>query len=111
MKLSLKLLFGSTFVFHLVRTALTFLRVKLWNAWPWFAANRWAMAAFYDAYFGFLAFFCWLWRERSLRAKIVRCELVMAGDNINIFLCVLLRPYAVRPGEPAFALFPQRAAA
>jgi len=86
-------------------------QVSLWSAWPSFAASPWAMATLYDAYFGFLTFFCWLaWRERSLRIKIFWFVLIMAGGNIIMSLYVLLQLFGLRPDEPASALFRQKAA-
>ncbi len=111
MKLLLKLLFGLIFVFMLVMTVRTCLQVSLWSALPSFAANPWAMATLYDAYFGFLTFFCWLaWRERSLGIKIFWFVLIMAGGNIIMSLYVLLQLFGLRPDEPASALFRQKAA-
>ena len=41
------------------------------------------MATLYDAYFGFITFFCWLaWRERSLGIKIIWFVLIMTLGNI-----------------------------
>jgi hypothetical protein len=51
-----KLLFGSIFVFLLVRTARTCLRVSIWIALK-FAANLLAMATLDDADFGFFDIF------------------------------------------------------
>jgi hypothetical protein len=111
MKLFLKLLFGFIFLFMVVMTVRTSLQVSLWNALPSFAASPWAMATLYDAYFGFLTFFCWLaWRERSLGLKILWFVLIMAGGNIAMSLYVLLQLFGLKPEESVSALFRQKAA-
>jgi uncharacterized membrane protein YbjE (DUF340 family) len=60
MKLFLKLLFGVIFAWMTVLTIRTSLAVSLWAAWPSYAANPWAIATLYDAYFGFLTFYVWV---------------------------------------------------
>ena len=81
---------------------------------PWvpaFAANPWAMATLYNAYFGFLTFFSRLaWRERSPGAKLMWFVLIMAGGAITMSLYVLLQLFGWRPDEPASASFRQEAA-
>jgi hypothetical protein len=108
-KLFLKLLFGFIFVFMVVITVRTSIRVPIWRAS--FAGNPWAWATLYDAYFGFLAFFCWVaWRERSLGIKIVWFILIMALGNIAMSFYVLLRLFALRPQDSVSALFQRKAA-
>lgn len=111
MKLFLKLLFGFIFVFMVVMTIRTSLQISLWAAIPSFAASPWSMATLYDAYFGFLAFFCWLaWRERSLGIKIVWFVLIMTLGNIAMSFYVLLQLFGLRADESASALFRQKTA-
>jgi hypothetical protein len=111
MKLFLKLLFGFIFLFMIVATIRTSLQESLWHAIPAFTSNPWAMATLYDAYFGFIAFFCWLaWRERSLGIKLLWFVLIMAAGNIAMSLYVLLQLFGLRADESASALFRQKAA-
>ncbi|MBV9887171.1 MAG: DUF1475 family protein [Acidobacteria bacterium] len=110
-KLFLKLLFGFIFIFMVVMTIRTSLQVSLWSAIPSFAASPWSMATLYDAYFGFITFFCWLaWRERSLGIKVVWFVLIMALGNIAMSFYVLLQLFSLRADEPASALFRQKIA-
>lgn len=52
--------------------------MSLWEAWPRFAANPWAMATLYDAYFGFLTFYAWVvYKERSFVARTLWFLLIM----------------------------------
>lgn len=111
MKFFLKLLFGFIFAFMVVMTVRTSLHVSLWSALPAFAASPWAMATLYDAYFGFLTFYCWLaWRERSLAVKIFWFVLIMAAGNIAMSLYVLIQLLGLKADEPVSALFQQKAA-
>ena len=111
MKLFLKLLFGFIFVFMVVLTIRTSLQVSLWSAIPAFTANPWAMATLYDAYAGFITFFCWLaWRERSLAIKLLWFVLIMALGNIAMSLYVLIQLFGLRTDESASALFRQKTA-
>src|ERR1700748_2344513 len=108
MKLFLKLLFGFIFVFMVVMTIRTSLQVSLWSAIPSFAASPWSMATLYDAYFGFVTFFCWLaWREHSLGIKIVWFVLIMALGNIAMSLYVLIQLFGLRAGEATSEAFRQ----
>jgi hypothetical protein len=78
---------------------------------PAFAASPWSMATLYDAYFGFLTFFCWLaWRERSLALKVVWFVLIMALGNIAMSAYVLLQLFSLKNEQGVGALFQQKAA-
>jgi hypothetical protein len=108
-KLFLKLLFGFIFLFMVVMTVRTSLQVPIWQAS--FTGNPWAWATLYDAYFGFLTFFCWVaWRERSLAIKILWFILIMALGNIAMSFYVLLQLFALKPQDPVGALFQRKAA-
>jgi hypothetical protein len=108
-KLFLKLLFGFIFLFMVVMTVRTSLQVPIWQAS--FIGNPWAWATLYDAYFGFLTFFCWVaWRERSLAIKILWFILIMALGNIAMSFYVLLQLFALKHQDPVGALFQRKAA-
>jgi len=110
-KLFLKLLFGFIFVFMVVMTVRTCLQQSLLDARPAFMASPWAMATLYDAYFGFVTFFCWLaWRERSLGVKAVWFVLVMTLGNIAMSLYVLIQLFGLKTDEDVSGLFRQKAA-
>ena len=64
-------------------------------------ANRWAVATLYDAYCGFITFFCWLaYKERSLVAKLVWFVLIMTLGNIAMSVYMLIQLFRLKPGEP-----------
>ena len=111
MKLLLKLLFAFILVFMLVVTVRTSLQVSLWNAWGSFGGNPWAMATLYDAYFGFVTFFCWVaWRERSMGVRVLWFVLIMALGNMAMAGYVLLQLFGLKPEEGVAELFCQKAA-
>jgi hypothetical protein len=110
-KVFLKFLFAFIFVFMVAITVRTSMQVSLWSAWSSFAASPWSMATLYDAYFGFITFFCWLaWRERSLGSKISWLVLILVLGNIAMSLYVLIQLFGLRPEESASALFTRKAA-
>ena len=92
-----------------VMTIRTSLQVPIWKAS--FTGNSWAWATLYDAYFGFVTFFCWVaWRERSLGIKILWFVLIMTLGNIAMSFYVLLQLFELKPEEPVAGLFRQKAA-
>jgi hypothetical protein len=104
MKLSLKLFFGAIFVWMVVMTVRTSLRVSLWDAMPGFAANPWAVATLWDAYFGFLTFYIWvLYKERGIAARVVWFVLIMALGNIAMSAYVFWQLQRLRDDQPAEA--------
>jgi hypothetical protein len=110
-KLFLKLLFGSIFLFMVVMTIRTGLTVSLSAAWPSYAANPWAMATLYDAYFGFVTFYAWVfYKERQVWTRILWFVLIMGLGNIAMSLYVLIQLFRLRPEEPAAAILRRRPA-
>jgi biotin transporter BioY len=108
-KLFLKILFGFIFVFMVAMTIRTSLQQSLWDARPAFMSSPWSMATLYDAYCGFITFFCWLaWRERSIAMKIAWFALIMMLGNIAMSLYVLLQLFQLKPDEGVSRLFQQK---
>ena len=102
MKLFLKLLFGTIFVWMTILTIRTSLTVSLWAAWSSYAANPWAIATLYDAYFGFLIFYVWVaYKEQSMWSRVVWFVLIMCLGNIVTSLYMLIQLMRLRPEEPA----------
>jgi hypothetical protein len=109
MKLFLKVLFGAIFVWMLVLTIRTSFAVSLWDAWPAYAANPWAIATLYDAYFGFLTFYVWVaYKERMMWSRIVWFVLIMGLGNIAMSLYVLIQLMRLGSDEPAEAILWRR---
>jgi hypothetical protein len=111
MKSFLKLLFGGIFVFMVVMTIRTGLAVSLSAAWPSYAANPWAMATLYDAYFGFVTFYAWVfYKERSMWARALWFLLIMGLGNIAMSFYVLIQLFQLKPQERAATILRRRPA-
>jgi len=110
-RLFLKLLFGSIFVWMTVMTIRTSLAVSLWEAWPSYAANPWAVATLWDAYFGFLTFYLWvIYKERNIAARLWWFLLIMGLGNIAMSLYVLIQLMRFRRNEPVETILWRRTA-
>jgi hypothetical protein len=110
MKLFLKLLFGSIFVWMIVMTIRTSMAVSLWQAWPHFADDRWAVATLWDAYFGFLTFYVWVfYKESRLVARVLWFLLIMGLGNIAMSLYVLIQLMRLKSDERAEAILWRKA--
>jgi hypothetical protein len=111
MKSLLKVLFGGIFVFMVVMTIRTGLAVSLRTAWPSYVANPWAMATLYDAYFGFVTFYAWVfYKERGVWVRILWFLLIMGLGNIAMSFYVLIQLFRLGPDEPAAAILRRREA-
>jgi hypothetical protein len=109
-KLFLQLLFGAIFLCMTVMTVRTSLAVSLWEAWPNFASNPWAVATLWDAYFGFLTFYLWvLYKERNFWARILWFVLIMGLGNIAMSFYVLLQLRQLRADDPIDTVLWRRA--
>ena len=105
----LKLLFGGIFVFMVVMTIRTGLAVSLSAAWPSYAANPWAIATLYDAYFGFVTFYAWVfYKERRVWKRVLWFLLIMGLGNIAMSFYVLIQLFRLRPEEPAAFILQRR---
>jgi hypothetical protein len=102
MKLFLKLMFGAIFLWMTVMTIRTSMAVSLSDAWPSYAANPWAVATLWDAYFGFLTFYVWVvYKEKNAWARILWFVLIMGLGNIAMSLYVLIQLLRLGRHEPA----------
>jgi hypothetical protein len=105
MKTVLKLLFSTIFLWMTVLTIRTSLAVSLWAAWDSFAANPWAVATLYDAYFGFITFFVWVaYKESTLWSRLLWLVLILGLGNIAMSLYVLIQLFRLKADQPAEAL-------
>lgn len=83
--------------------------------WAWQGpTNRpdhaWTIATLFDAYFGFLTFYCWVYyKERSALARAGWFVFVMTLGNMAMAIYVLRELFRLKPGEPAAALLLRRA--
>jgi hypothetical protein len=106
MKTALKFLFGAIFVWMAVLTIRTSLAVSLWSAWDSYAANPWAVATLYDAYFGFITFWVWVaYKEDALWPRLLWLVLILGLGNIAMSLYVLIQLFRLKPEQSVEALF------
>jgi len=109
-KLFLQVLFGAIFVWMTVLTVRTTLAVSLWEAWPSYSANQWAVATLWDAYFGFLTFYLWVvYKERNIWTRILWFVLIMGLGNIAVSLYVSLQLMRLRADDPVESVLWKRA--
>lgn len=105
MKTVLKVVFGLIFVAMLVITTRAGLQISIWDAWDSFAANPWAVATLWDAYFGFVTFWVWVaYKERTMAGRLIWLVLILGLGNIAMSLYVLIQLFRLKPDEPAEAL-------
>lgn len=105
MKQTLIVLFSGIFIWMVVLTVRTSMTVSLWSAWGSFAANPWAVATLYDAYFGFLTFWIWVaYRERTIGMRVLWLLLIFCLGNIAMSAYVLIQLFRLKQGEPVEAL-------
>lgn len=104
MKIFLILLFSFIFLFMVVMTARSQIQVSFWDFPHWqpqYAANPWAMATLWDAYFGFTTFFVWVcYKERRIVMRALWFVLIMALGNITMSGYVLIQLFRLKPGQP-----------
>jgi hypothetical protein len=83
-------------------------QLSVFDSWPGFKANPWAMATLLDAYCAFLCFYVWVaWRERTWAARLLWFVLIVGLGSITMALYVLLALNRVGPGQsPWSVLFP-----
>ena len=106
MKIVLKILFAAIFLWMTILTIRTSLAVSLWSAWDSYAANPWAVATLYDAYFGFITFWVWVaYKENTLWSRVLWLILIFGLGNIAMSLYVLIQLFRLKQDQSVEALF------
>jgi Protein of unknown function (DUF1475) len=105
MKTALKFLFAAIFLWMTILTVRTSLSLSLWSAWDSYAANPWAVATLYDAYFGFVTFWVWVaYKENSLWSRLLWLVLILGLGNIAMSFYVLIQLFRLKPDQSVEAL-------
>ena len=66
------------------------------------AQHPWAVATLFDAYFGFVTFYAWVfYKETSWLARMVWFVAIMGLGNIAMSGYVLIQLFRLRPEQPA----------
>ena len=107
MKLVLKLLFAGILIYMVSMTAWVSLHKSILlsrSEFSW-AHSPWAVATLFDAYFGFVTFYAWVfYKETSWLARMVWFVAIMGLGNIAMSSYVLIQLFKVRAEQPASAI-------
>jgi len=108
-KLLLKGLFGGIFLLMIALTVRTGMQASLWSAWPGMASNPWAIATLYDAYFGFVTFYVWVYyKEPKMWIRAAWFVLIMGLGNIAMSLYVLIQLFGLKQDEGVAEMLQRR---
>jgi len=87
----LTLLFAVILIAMLAVTSWASSEVALWNTPREVGTHPWMIACLFDAYFGFITFFCWVCvRERGLGIKAFMLVSVLLLGNIAMAIYTLV---------------------
>lgn len=107
MKLALKLLFAGILIYMVSMTTWVSVHKSIMlspNEFSW-AQSPWAVATLFDAYFGFVTFYAWVfYKETSWLARMVWFVAIMGLGNIAMSSYVLIQLFKLRPEQPASAI-------
>ena len=113
MKLLLKLIFAGILIYMIGMTTWVSLHKSIMlspNEFSW-AESPWAVATFFDAYFGFITFYAWVfYKENSWLARMVWFVAIMGLGNIAMSSYVLIQLFKLRAEQPASAILLRDAA-
>ena len=112
MKLFLKILFGTIFLWMIVMTSWVQGHKSILlspSEFSW-TESPWACATLFDAYFGFATFFIWVcYKEAGLARKAIWFVAIMGLGNIAMSFYVLMQLFKLKSDEPAWAALTRRA--
>lgn len=111
MKLFLKILFAAILIAIVSVNLWAGLQINLFEAWPDYKQNPWAIATLYDAYLSFTIFYVWVaYREPTWIRRLIWFVLIMGLGSITMSLYVLIALARLRPDEPAWNILARRIA-
>jgi hypothetical protein len=105
------LLFAAILVAMLAVTSWASLTQPIWE-WQGHVRSpdhAWTIAALFDAYFGFLTFYCWVWYKERAAGRAGWFVFVMLFGNIAMAIYMLRELFRLRPDEPVANLLLRRA--
>jgi hypothetical protein len=93
----LKLIFASIFIYMIYMTTMTSLQLNLFTHLPTLLKDPWAVATLWDAYFGFLTFYVWVYyKENSIVSKLIWFVAIMLLGNIAMALYMLIELFKLK---------------
>lgn len=82
----------------------------LWMTPREVATHPWFIATLFDAYWGFLTFYCWVcWKETSWKKRAAWLIAILLLGNIAMSVYVLNKLFRLRSGEGVGELLAKRA--
>src|SRR5271166_6177833 len=104
MTLALKILFAGILIYMIGMTTWVSLHKSIVlspDEFSW-VHSPWAVATLFDAYFGFLTFYAWVfYKETNWAARLVWFVPIMGLGNIAMSSYVLIQLFKLRPEQPA----------
>ena len=89
---SLKIIFTTIFLSMLCVTTWASLNYNLFAVLPELLKDPWTVATLFDAYFGFLTFYLWVfYKESDTQTRILWFIAIMALGNIAISLYIMIQ--------------------
>lgn len=98
----LRLLFAGIIVAMIYITVSAGLQENLFDAVRRLSGDRWAVATLWDAYFGFLTFYIWVFYKEGWGGRIVWFLLIAGLGNMAMSAYALIQLFKVPP-EAGFA--------
>ena len=102
MKVFLKILFAAILVAIIAVNLWAGIQINLFDAWPDYKQNPWAIATLWDAYLSFTIFYVWVaYREATWVRRVLWFVLIMGLGSISMSAYVLITLWRLKPEEPA----------
>lgn len=102
MKTFLKILFAAILVTIVSVNLWAGMQINLFDAWPDYKQNPWAIATLWDAYLSFTIFYVWVaYREPTWPRRVLWFVLIMGLGSITMSAYVLIALIRLKPEEPA----------
>jgi len=96
MMIFLKILFAIVFLTMVGVTSHAQSQIPIWKVSENVTHDPWFIATLFDAYFGFVTFYCWVfYKERSILGKFLWFILIMLGGNMAMAAYMLVQLFRI----------------
>ncbi len=97
----LKILFGIVLVTMIVVNGVAIANESLFKIPDIVTGDPWFRATLFDAYFGFITFYCWVfYKEKTVFSRFIWFALIMLLGNIAMSTYMLIKLFRLAPGAP-----------